>query len=106
MNKKDKAFFKDVIDVSSCDPVYNEKGKIVGWKITVECSNVHCFSAPNLRGGWLSSWVQTLDENKKALHRLTYVFKDRLFGRGAECAWQFRINMLGQLAKKHNEDIK
>ena len=55
MNKKDKAFFKDIIGVSSCDPD---------------------------------------------------VFTDGLFGRGAECAWQFRINMLGQLAKKHNEDIK
>ena len=106
MNKKDKAFFKDIISVSSCDPVYNEEGKIVSWKITVECSDVSNFSAPNLHGGWLTSWVQTLDENKKALHRLTYVFNNGLLGRGAERAWQFRVNMLGQLAKKHNEDIK
>ncbi len=106
MNKKDKAFFKDVINVSSCDPVYDSKGNIANWKVIVECSDVNSFRAPNVRGGWLVLWVQTLDENQKALHRLTYVFKDGLFGRGAEHAWQFRINMLGQMAKRHNENTK
>ena len=106
MNKKNKTFFNDVVNVSSVDPIYDAKRNITNWKITVECSDVASFCAPCVRGGWLSSWVQTIDNNQKTLHRLTYIFKEGVFGRGVEHAWNFRIHMLGLMAKKHNENTK
>ena len=106
MNQKDKKFFKNVDAVSGCEPVYGRNGKIAHWKVTVEANEFPRFRAPDLRGAFMASWVQTINDKKQARHIITYLFRDGLFGRGAERAWQFRINMLGQMAINHNENTK
>ena len=105
------------VQVSQCNPVYIN-GKLKYWNLSVEY--LGDLRLPNQQflprdfgeyGVVLNPvisvrklrYVNTVKyDNNTGNTTLTYVFRDGLFGRGAEKAWQLRIWMLARI----NENIK
>ncbi len=108
------------VSVSGCNPVYDKQNKkIISWYVVVDLKSNAC--PPVAKKYWpivkkadvyfvgcKNDGVCLVDNYDSATNITTvkYDFRDGLFGRGAERAWQFRIKMLALINKNRNENIK
>ena len=101
------------IDVSSVTPIYNFRGDVVEWQVIVITKDVKFVPiwwvesmfavAPRAKGNYSVSFNF---DTEKHLAQLKYFFPEGLFKRGFNRAWDFRIEMLSQIAKNRNEKVK
>lgn len=69
---------KKLISVSGVDPIYNKKGKIVGWKLS-------------------ATYDLTQSRLWRTIGTKYFYRRDDIFGLGYDALWKKRINLIAQL---------
>jgi len=96
MSVEQKNIFMKPISVSSINPVYDAKGCITEWGVTVTFQGLN-IKPPHARGARVSA--KNVEKNTSA----EYLFAESVMKQGLERVWSFREAMLRQIARQNEE---